>query len=156
MKTTLLESYYDEEGGLSVCYLQKGNNRYLGIASLREEDADIASSYAGCRFAEEKARIQIAKEEYKEELKILNTLNQLYERLTQLKEFDDYYKSRPVAQIRKQIKIQEQKVEEKREKRDMLITNYPDLIEKRLSTAREIPSLLKMRQDQRDALAKEA
>lgn len=62
----LIESVFDEKTGKSYITICYKNKFYTGFARLHPDDADKASKFAGCRFAEERACIKALKAELKE------------------------------------------------------------------------------------------
>lgn len=62
----LIESVFDEKTGKSYITIKYKNKFYTGFAKLHPDDADKASRFAGCRFAEERACIKALKDELKQ------------------------------------------------------------------------------------------
>lgn len=58
-----ISSYYDKENGKSTVVMQHLGRRFLGVAHVHPEDQEIASSYAGCEYAEIRATIKALKYE---------------------------------------------------------------------------------------------
>jgi len=147
----LAHASYDPETGISMVILQKGNERFTGVATLNEEDADVASSFAGCQFAETKARIKMLKTEYREEKKKYLVLKNLYKQMIQLKDFEElYFHTPPVRLLRKQLKIQESKMNKIKDNFLYLQENYDGMVEDRLSTARQLPQVIQQRKNMRE------
>ena len=65
MKIKLIESYYDENDGLSYAKINTDYGEFEGWAQLHEEDNDIASRYAGCQYAERRAVLKYMKHRIK-------------------------------------------------------------------------------------------
>lgn len=65
MKIKLIESYYDENDGLSYAKINTDYGEFEGLAQLHEEDNDIASRYAGCQYAEQRAVLKYMKHRIK-------------------------------------------------------------------------------------------
>lgn len=129
---------YDEELGISRATLFVENNLFAGMTFLREEDADVASSFAGCQFAEIKAKIKYLKHLYKRENLKLQAIKNLYHQITQLKEFEYDEHTRTCRHIRKQIHIKTQEVNNIKDYYEYLQKEYPNIVDKRLDKAREI------------------
>lgn len=55
MKIKLIESYYNQETGISYAKINTDYGEFEGYAKLHEEDKEIASKYAGCQYAETRA-----------------------------------------------------------------------------------------------------
>lgn len=65
MRIKLIESYYDENDGLSYAKINTDYGEFEGWAQLHEEDNDIASRYAGCQYAEQRAVLKYMKHRIK-------------------------------------------------------------------------------------------
>lgn len=65
MRIKLIESYYDENDGLSYARINTDYGEFEGWAQLHEEDNDIASRYAGCQYAEQRAVLKYMKHRIK-------------------------------------------------------------------------------------------
>ena len=65
MKIKLIESWYDENDGLSYAKINTDYGEFEGWAQLHEEDNDIASRYAGCQYAEQRAVLKYMKHRIK-------------------------------------------------------------------------------------------
>lgn len=57
-KTKLVYSNYDPESGISIARIQTPHGTFKGKARVHPKEADIASSYAGCKYAEIRAYIK--------------------------------------------------------------------------------------------------
>ena len=134
---------YNESTGLSIVILQKNQNYFIGEVELHEEDADVASSYAGCHFAELKAIIKMLKYDYKEKMKEIRTLERLYKDITGLRDFHIHKYSRPVKHLRKQIKIKSEEALLIKERYEFLKASYSNIVDERLKAIRQIPKTLK-------------
>jgi len=60
-KIKLIDSWYDEENGNSYAKIRTDYGDFEGWSYLHEEDADIASRYAGCQYAETRAVLKYIK-----------------------------------------------------------------------------------------------
>ena len=60
-----ISSYYDEKDGDSMVVIQHLGKKFIGEASVHPDDKEIASSYAGCEYAELRAKIKALKYERK-------------------------------------------------------------------------------------------
>lgn len=65
MKIKLIESWYDENDGLSYAKINTDYGEFEGWAQLHEEDNEIASRYAGCQYAEQRAVLKYMKHRIK-------------------------------------------------------------------------------------------
>lgn len=60
-----IDSFYDETKGFSRVVVQHLGKKFVGVANVHPEDKDIASSFAGCEYAEIRATIKALKYERK-------------------------------------------------------------------------------------------
>lgn len=81
-------SNYNEETGLSIVTIATDLGEITGFAQLHEEDKEIASKYAGCRYAEMRASIKYMKEKEKIAKYKLEPLYRIYSNLKQRKDFN--------------------------------------------------------------------
>ena len=61
MKIKLVDSWYNEENGESYAKINTDYGYFEAYSQLHEEDADIASRYAGCQYAETRAVLKYMK-----------------------------------------------------------------------------------------------
>lgn len=85
----LVDSYYNEETGKSISEIIYKKHRYIGTARLHPEDADKASKYTGCRYAEMRAEIKALKEEHKKEKAACEEVHKFVRACTQYANFDE-------------------------------------------------------------------
>lgn len=85
----LVSSHFNEETGKSIVGVKHKKRIYYGTARLHPEDADKASKYAGCRFAELRAEIQALKVEHKKEKKACEEIRKFVRACSQYKNFDE-------------------------------------------------------------------
>lgn len=77
MKFQLKHSDFNQETGISKVTIATELGYFNGISKLHDEDQDIASNFAGCRYAEYKAiikYIQTKKRYIKYQIKILQNI----------------------------------------------------------------------------------
>ena len=86
MKT--ISSDYNEETGLSKVTVATDLGLITGYASLHPEDAEIASHFAGCRYAEMRAGIKYMKAKARIAKYQLEPLKRVYNTLTNKKNCD--------------------------------------------------------------------
>lgn len=86
MKT--IASDYNEETGLSSITIATDIGLITGYASLHPEDAEIASHYAGCRYAEMRAGIKYMKSKAKIAKYQLEPLKRIYNELINKKNYN--------------------------------------------------------------------
>lgn len=86
MKT--IASDYDETTGISKITVATDLGEITGYASLHPDDRDIASNFAGCRYAEMRAGIKYMKEKVKITKYQLEPLKRIYNDLSQKKNYN--------------------------------------------------------------------
>ena len=65
MKIKLTKSNFDEETGISNVVISTDLGEFNGTSKLHDEDRNISSSFAGCRYAEMKAIIKYMRQKIK-------------------------------------------------------------------------------------------
>jgi len=145
---------YDPHNHISICTIQKNGDSFIGVTRVYPEDMDVASVYIGCQFAEIKAAIQLHKHNYKEYKKELKVLTDLYNKITQLKEYPENEHQRVCQFIRKQIRMKEAQVAAEKEIVDTYQENYPKVVENRIAKSRNLPEKLAARARNREAIKK--
>ena len=131
MKT--IASDYNEETGLSIVTISTDLGMFTGTAKLHPEDAEIASHFAGCRYAEMRAGIKYMKAKARETKQVLDSLTKIYKNLKQMNSFDKNFKG--VKLFEKEIYLLEDEVETfknnaktLKERLDKAINTRPDII----------------------------
>lgn len=140
MKTKIAYANYDEETGKSVVTIATDLGQFTGYARLAEEDRDIASRYAGCEFAEMRARIKYWKAKkfmYEQRLKSLEDLEKILKGMTS---YDPYCTE--CRKLRRTIYETKESVMKCRKKLEMLTTQLPEIITQRVETARRVKKLI--------------
>lgn len=129
MKIKLIDSWYNEEDGISYAKIRTDYGEFEGYSELHEEDADIASRYAGCQYAETRAvlkymkkRIQILAYQIQA---LINCQKQIEGRATCSK---DSAESRT---LRKQIYILQSEKKDWQSRLDSLSTKLLDMMNNR-------------------------
>ena len=122
MKT--IASDYNEETGLSTVTIDTDLGNFIGYASLHPEDAEIASHYAGCRYAEMRAVIKYMKAKIKIAKYQLEPLQRIYNILIN-KNYDQNNKG--IKLLEKEIYILEDDIQ--------TFDNYIESLLKRLNDA---------------------
>ena len=84
-KTKLVYSNYDPETGISIARIQTPHGTFKGKARVHPKEADIASSYAGCKYAEIRAYIKYYKFLAKLKQSSIEEITKLYNQLSQCK-----------------------------------------------------------------------
>jgi len=84
-KTKLVYSNYDPETGISIARIQTPHGTFKGKARVHPREADIASSYAGCKYAEIRAYIKYYKFLAKLKQSSIEEITKLYNQLSQCK-----------------------------------------------------------------------
>ena len=107
MKT--ITSDYNEETGISKVTVATDIGNITAYASLHPDDAEIASHFAGCRYAEMRAGIKYMKAKIKIAKYQLEPLKRIYTSLTNNK----HYKSnnKDIRMLEKEIYILEDDIE---------------------------------------------
>lgn len=142
MSFETIDTGYLEFSGTSIAIVRKGQNTFTATVALHDEDRDVASSFAGCQFAEIKAIIKGLKYDLAERRKELRTLEILYKDIINLRDFAALKHSQPVRFIRKQIKIKTAAVLAAKQAVEDLQADYPIMVDERLTLAREFPGIL--------------
>lgn len=65
MKIKMIYSNFDENTGISEVIIMTDIGEFKGTSKLHEEDRNISSHFAGCRYAEMKAIIKYMKQKIK-------------------------------------------------------------------------------------------
>lgn len=86
MKT--IASNYNETTGISKVTVATDLGEITGYASLHPDDKDIASNFAGCRYAEMRAGIKYMKEKVRISKYQLEPLKRIYNDLSQKKYYN--------------------------------------------------------------------
>ena len=86
MKT--IASDYNKTTGISKVTVATDLGEITGYASLHPDDKDIASNFAGCRYAEMRAGIKYMKEKVKISKYQLEPLKRIYNDLSQKKYYN--------------------------------------------------------------------
>jgi hypothetical protein len=138
MKTKLIYSNYDSETGVSTAIVANKYGKFRGFSFLSPEDRPIASSYAGCRYAELKAIRKSVKAERKEKKAQLVILKRVYNELAQLSNFED--NSMEIRKIRKNIYMLEKEIKNLNEKEEKITQYLLDSMQTRDKILKKIKS----------------
>ena len=133
MKT--IGSEYDEQTGLSTVTLATDLGLFDGFAQLHPDDKEIASHYAGCRYAEMRAGIKYMKAKVRVAKYKLEPLYKIYNELKQQKSYDENNKGIKLLQkeiyiLEDEIKTFTNHVETLTTRLNEAIKNRPELVEK--------------------------
>lgn len=101
MKIKVIESYFDKETGVSKVIIDTELGRFCGTAKVAEEDKEYFSSYAGKRYAELKAIINMLKYKKKIVYYQIKALNNCRKAIETTKDYDK--NAYPNRRIRKDI-----------------------------------------------------
>lgn len=88
MDYQLVESDYNKLTGKSFVKIKYKGKYYVGIAKLHPDDADKASKFAGCRFAEQRAIIKALKAELKQKRTACDECRKFVNAVTNYANFD--------------------------------------------------------------------
>ena len=103
MKT--IASEYNKETGISKVIVATDLGNITGYASLHPDDKDIASSFAGCRYAEMRAGIKYMKKKIQISKYQLKPLKRIYDELIRNKRCNK--NSKGIKLLEKEIYILE-------------------------------------------------
>jgi hypothetical protein len=128
------EAVFDEESGMSIVVKQSKYGTFTGIATLNEEDADVANKWDGCSFAEAKCDIQIARRK----------ASMLYQRYLGARDVynavmnsahDDVPELRTLEH---QVNVMRRNYEAQRSKYREMRSKYKDYVDKKLDARRSV------------------
>lgn len=134
MKFKLINSFYDEDRGISSATIATDLGFFTGYASLHPNDKEVASNFCGCRYAEQRAVLKYIRKRvslYAQKLKTLNNYL-LYLKTRQDFELSDCKKIyRYMNHIQKERDIWKEKerslqlaIDKSIEERDFLLTKF--------------------------------
>ena len=109
IKIKTIMSDYNQDTGLSKVTIATDLGQFTGYAKLHPEDKEIASNYAGCRYAEMRATIKYMKAKRRIAEYKLEPLNRIYNDLKSSKNFNENNKG--VKILQKQIYLLEDEKE---------------------------------------------
>lgn len=109
IKIKTIMSDYNQDTGLSKVTIATDLGQFTGYAKLHPEDKEIASNYAGCRYAEMRATIKYMKAKRRITEYKLEPLNRIYNDLKSSKNFNENNKG--VKMLQKQIYLLEDEKE---------------------------------------------
>ncbi|MDY0199210.1 MAG: hypothetical protein RBR68_15505 [Tenuifilaceae bacterium] len=134
----VIKSHYNPEDGVSVVVIREGEDTAIGIVRLHPDDIDIASSFAGCQFAEIKATIKIYKKKWQRIKRELDILKQLYSDIEMLKHYNIEQETQALSYFRKRIALLDEKADKAYIKYITLKQEYPHIVDKRIQVTRDI------------------
>lgn len=132
-----INSTYDPTTGVSTCVIQDNRGSYTATTRLHPDDLDVKSAYAGCHFAEMKARTKQIKAEIHEAKIELRTMERLYQELSQLRVFSLYKNTKVMRQIRKKIMIKKNEIKRLQSTYDFSKINYKATTDRNLDIRRK-------------------
>ena len=109
IKIKPFSSSYDENTGISKVVLATDLGLITGYSSLHPDDKEIASNFAGCRYAEMRAGIKYMKEKIKIAKYQLKTLKKIYDNLKNNKNYN--MNNKGIKLLEKEIYILEDDIE---------------------------------------------
>ena len=110
-KTKLIYSNYDPETGISIVRIQSPEVIFKGKARVHPSENDIASSFAGCKYAEIKAYIKYFKNLKNLKQYAIKEITKLYNQLSQRKDIPDVAANYAWTQLEK-LKQEKQECEQ--------------------------------------------
>lgn len=133
MKIKIIESWFNEETGVSKVVINTDKGIFCGTAQLHDEDRDIASNFAGCEYAEMRAIVKYFKRRAKDiQIKITGLQN--YEkRLIGRKDYEKHsVENRQLRKYMKQLEKEkldwEERVNSLEEKIQIAMTNREKMV----------------------------
>lgn len=129
MKIKLIESWFNEEDGVSYAKINTDFGEFEGWSQLHEEDKAISSTFAGCQYAETKAILKYMKHR----IKILNERIRALEDCQRVIMHKKDYEHNSVENrtIRKQIYLLKKQRTDWKERRNSLIFKLINSMTKR-------------------------
>ena len=90
MKKTinLVYANFDKKTGISTVTINTPLGEFTGRSKMHLQDYQYPSSFAGCKYAEAKARIKYFKAKRRKIKTQLETMNQFYSTISQMKDFN--------------------------------------------------------------------
>lgn len=129
MKIKLIESWFNEEDGVSYAKINTDSGEFEGWSQLHEEDKSISSTFAGCQYAETKAILKYMKHR----IKILNERIKALEDCQRVIMYKKDYEHNSVENrtIRKQIYLLKKQRTDWKERRNSLTFKLIESMNKR-------------------------
>lgn len=129
-----IASDYNENTGLSSVTISTDLGEFTGYSKLHPEDIEIASKYAGCRYAEMRAGIKYMKAKARIAKYKLEPLKRIYNNLNQMNSFNNN-NNKGIKMLEKEIYLLEDEIETfimntktLQERLDKAINSRPDII----------------------------
>lgn len=136
MKIKIVESWFNEETGVSKVVINTDRGIFCGTAQLHEEDRDIASNFAGCEYAEMRAIVKYFKRRAKDTQIKITGLQNYEKRLLGRKDYQKH--SVENRQLRKYMKQLEQEKIDWEEKASSLENKIQIAMKNREKMVREM------------------
>lgn len=118
MKRKIIDNFYNDELGLSYVKIRTKYGDFEGESELHEEDRDIASSFAGCQYAESKAIEKCLKQQVKELRLQVKGIQDVLSTLETMKNYNP--KSVEARKMRRKIHELNKKIEDLQEQIKLL------------------------------------
>lgn len=132
-KSGILEAFFDEETGMSVCVKGNRDGTVCKQVFLHEEDADIATEFDGCQFAEWKCDIELARKKaykmYQRYLGAKRTRSDMAQR--------GYDGSDVMADLYRVVSVAKRDYIEARNRYKDMEAMYPGAVDRKLEARRE-------------------
>lgn len=129
MKIKLIDSYFDEENGISYARINTDYGEFEGWSQLHEEDKSISSTFAGCQYAETKAILKYMKYRIKLINERIKALEDCQKALMYRKNYE--HNSVENRTIRKQIYLLKKQRTDWKERRNSLTFKLIESMTKR-------------------------
>lgn len=142
VQITTISSEYDENTGVSKATILTDLGAFEGKARLHPEDAEIASRYAGCRYAEERATIKYAKMK----IKVINNQLKVLKNIAYEIKHKKYYKENNSG-----IKVLEKNIYILEDEKEYFKKVVSSLTKKLLDDFENRPKIIKEREEKKQS-----
>ena len=135
MKIKMIKSNFDEITGISEVTIMTDIGEFTGTSKLHEEDRNISSSFAGCRYAEMRAIIKYMKRKVKDLQMQIKGLQDFQSNIATRKDYnhnsiENSKARRRIYELKKQVVIWKEKINSLTEKMLTMMEKREQLIEK--------------------------
>lgn len=125
----IIEAFFDADTGVSCVKLQTQRGIFTGYSMLQKEDEQFASAYAGCRYAEMKARIKAIQAEIKETKIELRAFEKFHNQLACSKKFQ--HSSYEASKMRRHVYELRDKIKHLEEVKELTKSGLREAVENR-------------------------
>lgn len=142
VQISTISSNYDENTGISKTVILTDLGSFEGIAKLHPEDKEIASRFAGCRYAEERAIIKYAKMK----IKVINNQLEVLKKVANEIKNKKYYKENSTG-----IKILEKNIYVLEDDKEYFKTIVSSITKKLQDEFTARPKMIKEREEKKQS-----